>query len=273
MEEKIAFDNFLFGDGNEIVINDIEYCVDRIIKFPKVRPHQLEKAVSLSVEYCKIADFKRKLFIKSNQCPVLIYKLYKRGVFELGEIKQYLVNREAFLLCFYFRKEIDDFEKFIKNKRKPHELAKFHFENSNDIDQQIEYGFIPSSIEYCLKYDVIDDIVSFNNFDQKAKWSPFEWSNEPNYLDLFSFCGFFGSIKCFKHLLMKECRINDHVLSNVVCSGCLDLFHLCKVPNFYTFECICKTSEYCHISLLVFMRENGANLDAKDTNVGFLDLI
>ena len=154
----------------------------------------------------------------------MIYKLYKRDVFELGEIKQYLFNRESFLLRYYFHKEIDDFEKFIKNKRKPQALEKFHFENTNDIDQQIEYGFIPSSIEYCLKYDVIDDIVVFDNFNPIAKWSPFEWSNEPNYLDLLSFCGFFGSIKCFKHLLMKKHKINNHVLSNVVCSGCLDLF-------------------------------------------------
>ena len=61
MEDKISFEEFLFGDGYEIFINDIEFCVDRIVMLPKIRPNQLEKAVRLSTEYCKLADFRRKL--------------------------------------------------------------------------------------------------------------------------------------------------------------------------------------------------------------------
>ena len=80
MEGKILFEKFLFENGNEIIIDDIEFCVDRIIALPKIRPHNLEKAVSISIEKCKLADFQRKLLEKSNECPVLIYHLRKRGV-------------------------------------------------------------------------------------------------------------------------------------------------------------------------------------------------
>jgi len=92
----------------------------------------------------------------------------------------------------------------------------------------IEYGYLPSSIEYHLKYDAIDSFINMYDLIPKAKWSPFEWSNKPEYLDLLSFARFFGSIKCFKHLLMKGFEIKENVLSMVVCSGCFDLFHLCQ---------------------------------------------
>jgi len=39
MEEKMAFEQFLFGDGKEVFINDMEFCVDRIIMFMQVYVH------------------------------------------------------------------------------------------------------------------------------------------------------------------------------------------------------------------------------------------
>jgi len=266
MEEKISFERFLFGDENEIIIDDMEFCVDRIVMFPKIRPHQLENAVRISAEYCKLADFRRKLLEKSTECPVLIYQLYKRGVFVFEEIKTFLKNRNTFLLSYYFRKEIKDFESFIESKDKPYDFKKSFFENENDIDQLIEYGFMQSSIEYCLKYDVIDDLALWNNLNQTVSWSPFEWSFKPEYLDLLSFAGFFGSIKCFKHLIMKGFEINENVLSMVVCSGCFDLFHLCQGHQLGTPNLVCKASEFFNLPLLVFMIENGGDIIGKDEN-------
>jgi len=264
MEEKIAYEMFLFGDGNKIIIDDMEFCVDRIIELPKIRPHQLEKAVNLSVEYCQLADFRQKLLEKSNECPVLIYQLHKRGILRFEEIEPSLQNRYTFLLSYYFRKEIKDFDGFIKSKSKPYGIEESIFENENDIDQVIEYGYLQSSIEYCLKYDVIDDFAVFNNFNQKASWSPFEWSYTPEYLDLLSFSGFFGSIKCFKHLLMKGFKIKGNVLSMVVCGGCFDLFHLCQGQRSVTQNLVSQASEFFHLPLLAFMIENGFETNSKD---------
>lgn len=61
-------------------------------------------------------------------------------------------------------------------------------------------------IEYCLKNDVINEYTYFNITNQEAKWS-----KKPKYFDLLSFSGYFGSIKCFKHLIMKCFEINDHL--------------------------------------------------------------
>jgi len=48
MDEKVAFEAFLFDDENEIMVNDVDFCVDRIVILPKIRPHLLEKAVRFS---------------------------------------------------------------------------------------------------------------------------------------------------------------------------------------------------------------------------------
>ena len=263
MEEKTSFERFLYGNGNEIIIGDMEFCIDRIIELPKIRPLQLDKAVRLSVNYCKYADFQRKLLGKSYECPVLIYRLYLRGVFMFEEIEPFLDSSDSFLLCNYFRKEINDFESFIKSKHIPYGIDESIYAKETDVDQLIKYGFHPSSIEYCLKYDVIDDLVLFDNINPKAKWNPFEWSYKPEYLDLLSFAGFFGSIKCFKHLLMKGFEINDNVLSMVVCSGCFDLSHLCQRP-YVSPNLLCQGSKFFHPSLIVFYLENGADINAKD---------
>jgi len=273
MDQKISFEDFLFGEGQKNIINDIEFCVGRIIQLPKIRPHQLEKAVRSSIEYCQIADFRQKLLEKTIECPVLIYQLYKRGIFLFEEIEPFLRNKDSLMLCYYFRKEIKNFESFIKSKSQPYGIEVSFLENENYMDQLIEYGYLQSSIEYCLKYDVIDDLAVFDILNQAAKWSPFEWSNKPKYLDLLSFSGFFGSIKCFKHMLMKGFEINENVLSMVVCGGSFDLFHICQGQQSVTPNLVCKASEFFHLPLLVFMTENGANINSKSTSVEFLYLV
>jgi len=266
MEEYISFEKFLYEDSNEIVIDDMEFCVDRIVMLPKIRPHKLQKAVSLSIEYCKSVDFRRNLLEKSCLCPVLIYQLYQRDVFSLVEIEPFFMKEDSFMLCYYFWKVINDFQSYIRRKNMPPRIDVSFLLNGNDFDQLINYGYLPSSIEYCLKYDVIDDFVAFNDLNQEAKWSPFEWSNKPEYLDLFSFAGFFGSIKCFKNLLMKGFKINEQVFSMVVCSGCFDLFHLCQGQQIAKPKLVGKASEFFHIPLLDFLLENGSNIDAKDNS-------
>jgi len=273
MDEMICFERFLYEDEQEIIIKDYDFCVDRIVQLPKIRPHRLEKAVSVSIGYCQISDFRQKILNMCNVCPILIYRLFKCGMFLFEEIEPLLSRKDIFLFCYYFRKEIDDFDTLIQIKRKQFNNAEEFLEDHNDIEQMIQYGFVPSSIEYCLKYDAIDDLQKFQNLKQEAKWSPFEWSYKPKNLDLLSFSGFFGSVKCFKHLLMNGFVISDKVVSNVVCNGCLDLFHLCHGDQFITPECLSKSSIFFHISLIVFLIENGSDINAKGLDVDIVWLV
>jgi len=273
MDEKISFEKYLFGNGNEIVISDMEFCVDRIIKLPKIRPLELEKAVRLCIEYSKFADFRQKILEKINECPVLIYQMHMRGIFAFEEIKPYLKDSDAFLLCIYFRREINDFSNFIKSKYEPSGFDSKILKNERDIDQLINYGYLQSSIEYCIKYDLIDELKNIGPLYKNAKWSLFEWSYKPESLDLLSFAGFFGSIKCFSFLFEEKFEINENLLSMVVCSGCFDIFHKCQVNQFVKPKHICQASEFCHIPLLDFILKNEANIKEIGDIVLFLYLL
>jgi len=273
MEEKIVFERFLYGDDKEISINDVEFLVDRIVLLPKIRPHKLDKAVGLSAHYCQNADFRLRMIEKSKECPVLVYQLYKKGVFIFEDIKPHLKGIDSFLLYFYFRDEIDDFKSLIQKIGVPYDFDKSFIENEKDIDLLIEYGFVPYSIEYCLKYDDIEKFENIEVFNKEPKWSPFEWSIEPDFLDFLSFSGFFGSLKCFRYLLMKGFEINDNVTNMVICSGCLDLFHLCQANRLIPNDSIFHSIKYCHLSLLAFFIENGVDINAKNDYIVILCFI
>ena len=111
---------------------------------------------------------------------------------------------------------------------------------------------------------MIDDLLNIDNLNQKTKWSPFEWSYRPTYLDLLSFAGFFGSIKCFKHLIMKGFEINENVLSMVVCGGSFDLFHICQGQQSITPNLVDEASKFFHQQMLVFLIENGSDIHPKN---------
>ena len=113
---------------------------------------------------------------------------------------------------------------------------------------------MPNTFEYCLKYD---DIIVFkeifHNDEKNAKWSPFEWSREPKSLDLLSFSGFFfGSLQCFKFLLINDFQINDDIRSNVAYSGNYDIYHLCNQVNTEIYMQACLASEFCRLYMLEF---------------------
>jgi len=266
MGKKIDFERFLFGEDsdNKFEIDDVEFWAEKMITFISLRPLKLEKAIFLCKDYCSDANFKQKLLEDSIYCPVLIYKLYKKGVYSFNEIEPIIMCEDSFILSHYFYKEIEDFESFIINKAIPSGIDESFLENAIDIDYLIEYGYLPSSIEYCLKYD---DLEVFRDFSltnmNDAKWSPFEWSCRPDYMDLLSFSGFFGSIRCFKHLLLNGFEINNEVTLSVVCSGSFDLFRLCSGDIFST-EYLCKASEFGHFSLITFLYENGTEINAKN---------
>jgi len=271
MERMIAFEKCLYGDDDIEPVFDFEnldFCIDRIIKLPSFRPFRFEVAVELCSKYCrKNQVFRQKLLVKAIDYPALIFRLYKKGVFNIEELEPLIDGGRPFLLRFYFRREI----KFLGfDYRKTSELPKLDevfFQNDENIDQMIEYGFLPSSIEYCLKYD---DISIFREICIKnrkcVKWSPFEWSIKPVSLDFLSFSGFFGSIKCFKHLLLNGYDINDRVRSSVVCSGSMDLFHLCDGKKINLIDEMLNASRFGRTNIISYFVENGTDINIIDSN-------
>jgi len=268
MDEMLAFENYLYGDNLTIFgnkIQDNEFLVDRIVLLPSFRPFSVEKVVKISFEYSFDLDFHRMLLERSFECPILNYRLYQSGFFNFEEIEPILMRKESSILFYYYRKEINDFNIVIKNKRNPQYFEENMIEDENKICLLIKFGFIPSSIEYCLKYD---DILAFRPlFEPKmhnARWSPFEWSRKPVSLDVLSFSGFFGSIQCFKYLISNGYEINDTVRSMVVCSGCFDLIHISIDNKRDGISLMCMASEFCHLFVLKYLVENGGDINLKN---------
>jgi len=269
MEPRISYETSLFGD--EVAglkdIYDGEFWACRMVDAIRFRPHSIDEYVTISVTYCKNEVFRRKILEKANKCIVLIYRLFKRGVFIFEEIEPLFTNYNSYVICYYFRKDIKDFAAFIRKKTIPVNIDKSFLENEFEFDDLIEYGYLPLSIEYCLKYD---DIVVFRTLDmintRKAKWSPFEWSLKPKSLDLLSFSGFYGSIKCFKHLLMNGHQISHEVASSVICSGSFELFHCCNEVYSFSHDYIIYASMFFRLKLLQYFIDNGVDVDSRETN-------
>ena len=270
MDKKIALESYLYGDDLDYSFDilDLEFWVDRIVMFPSLRPLKIEKVVRLCLFFRHNTDFCRELIKRAKDCVYLIFQLYKRGFFEFNDFGKIISSCDSFIFCYYFRKDIINFDSFILQKTKPPYIDELFFKNLNEIDLLIEYGFLPSSIEYCLKYDDVDVFKTINIYNHKyAKWSPFEWSTKPKSLDFLSFSGFFGSIKCFKFIMVNGNMINADVLASVVCSGSFDLFHCCLNEQSPSADCLCKSSEFCHLSLLSFMIFMGIEVNSQSENI------
>ena len=269
MEKCCEFERNLFGDEIiEFDIYDVDFWVDRISVFPKIRPLSLDKIIPISKKYCGNPEFRLKLLMKYYFCPVLIYKLFKEGVYSIEDIKPIFQNDDSYIFCHYFKKEIGNFENFIKRKPQPlnsHTIPR----NDEDLEQLINTGFLPSSIEYCLKYDDIQYLEKINGPIKKfLKWSPFEWSYtpEPHVLrDLLSFSAFFGSIKCFKYLLMNKYDINSTTIESAICGGSFDIFNMCLKT--VSDNCIYYASYFYRESIIESLIENGADIKANKQRI------
>jgi len=262
--EMISFETSLYENRvlNDISNIDTGFIVDRIVQFPSFRPLFFATAVEVCKKFRNNSEFMRSLLESSVKlCPILTYNLYKSGIFRYEEIEKYINQMDLYILCYCFRKEISDFNDFIQKKRRPYYFDDSFFENESIISMSIEYGFPPSTIEYCLKYDDIEVFRSLLPSDQtECKWSPFEWSRKPENLDFLSFSGFFGSISCFKHLLMSGYCPNSLSKSLVSCCGNLDLYHLCNDGGDIDVTQVFSAASSCQLSLLTYMFENGADI-------------
>jgi len=263
MEKNIEFEGLLYDQFIElkaIDIGDIDFWVDRISFFPGLRPHKLAQIVNLCLDYCQNSSFKEKLLLKSIVvCPVLVHRLFQSNIYMFSDIEPLLYSSGCFVSIYYFWKEIKDFDRIINEQRKPFG-PNTAFPGNKDMEQMIEYGFVPSSLEYCLKYDDLTtfrDLFSNSNNTKTAKWNPFEWSRKPHSLDLLSFSGFFGSIQCFKFLLMNGFSIFESVQTNVVCCGNIDLFHMCNEGNTDYSNHFVFATEFDHLSLVQYLIEQG----------------
>jgi len=148
----------------------------------------------------------------------------------IEDIFQYFKLSERLLLSIYFRKYVENFQEKFQQLSFRFGIDYSSFKNE-ELEMRILYGFSPRTIEYCLKYDDYNVLAELSLDKEYAEWSPFEWSRKPQSLELLSFSGFFGSVKCFLFLLNSGYQLRDSIREMVICSCNYDLFQLVNNGN------------------------------------------
>jgi len=286
IKEQIAFEKLLFNNPPNFEYREIQnkgFLINLFGIFPKLRPHYLESFVLFCSHYLKEETF-RKNFLKNtfHVCPTLIERLYRIKCINTDEIKELLDFNRSKYLCLFFKNEIEvDYNSFNNDQyinEYSNSVDTYSLNNleENELDFLIQFGFPQSSIELCLKYDISEDLgnMMMNQNQKLCKWSPFEWSKKPISLDFYSFCGFYGSLKCFKVLLLSGSAINNDVINCIACSGSKELFNL--VLNFNINSSIIRNGEplhyaaqYGHLSVIEYLVNQKADINAKTKDVMF----
>ena len=266
-KEQLVVEKMLYGESpvfEYIEIQNKDFLVNTFNLYPKLRPHHLGKFVLFCLPYLKDSSF-RKIVLRKVLlfCPTLIHRLFQIQGFTKEEIHKSLEFHRRKFLCLFFKNDIEvDYSGFIESS------AEY---SDTELDSLIQFGFPKQSIEFCLKYDLLEELDRrmMNNPKRECEWSHFEWSEEPKSLDLLSFCGFFGSIKCFRVLLLSGFVINELVVREVVCSGSMELFHLVSVfksNNRTRFSLLHEASKFFNLNIVEYLVNQKANINSQDNN-------
>ena len=183
-----------------------------------------------------------KLIIKSKKCEKLfvtttlnleanhlLYSLYINKLISLQSIEenQKLFSKQAKLFFSPFIKssvaqEDDDLAEEIDN---------FDFDEHHKM---ILNGWKEGSIGYSLKnddFDTLQSTLSKNPNFQLEK--PIKWSDYENYFEYkwktpLSLAALYGSISCFKYLILNNCQINEDVFCSAIKGGNLEIIRICQ---------------------------------------------
>ena len=95
-----------------------------------------------------------------------------------------------------------------------------------------EYGWENSSIGRVLKYDSKDELQEMISADhslcsKQLMVSPFENIMMYSYVTPLQLCGFYGSVNCFKFLMLNESPIGN-ITKFVVAGGNVELIKICQ---------------------------------------------
>ena len=247
-----------FNLNNEI-FKDFEFLrknytlvIDLLISLIQLKPLNIPKYIDIILKIIdiyknNIFDIKELIFDKSILItPFIIYKLYNNNIYT----KNYILNNKFVnnLIISYFPEIFPlKFRKALLYNVSEKDFT-IIFSNKNLLYEKIEFGFFKNSLGYILKYDEINLFQEIDNiYSKKIKINVdvFEFSLKIGIYSLISFSAFFGSLKCFKHLILKNYPISDDTYQNLISSGNIELIYLFDLQNYlFNLDRNCKISLY-----------------------------
>jgi hypothetical protein len=200
-----------------------------IFNFFHFRPHQSSLILDLIQKISEISPFPFNLGHFIDIYPFLAYKLIERGVISRENALKYLSKSNLFKFLIFHEKIIswdvpNCFRELFEKKK-----------HLFPIDEIRQFGYPKNSIEYFLKADNFDELQRFStfadfNFSATTFISPCDllYGIELENKSLLSVSAFYGSVQCFKFLLLNFVEVTSSVCASAVKCGDLEIIQICE---------------------------------------------
>ena len=269
--EFISVQDRLFGPVPNIEdnINDPLFVSDQLVLVPLIRPFCIDKIVDFVL---KINDstFRRNLLQKGLfKSPILIHRLCERGFYSIEEVSSYLSEHMIPTALLIFLNYIPQNMIILKKVVFSNSFSKFadqFIKKPELLDDYLKYGFKKGSIEYSIKYDDLNMLKYFTSLpsfqkDQQIDWGYIEWSSKPHSLSMISVSAFFGSINCFKYLMLNGFSINLAVARSAVRGGNFDIIHECHHHVQDISSCMIDASSFMRFDVFEWISSISTNIE------------
>lgn len=195
--------------------------------------------------------FSPQFYSQTPKCICLLNfarPLFKNNIITIANIHDFLlklpIHSDVFTFLFFlfynelkisFETTFNKYKNYVTGKASYRFIA--NFVETEILNEYHDYGYPKSSIEYALKYDDLDLLLSMsavpgfdvNNVITISKFDNSSWlfPRKTNYV---WFAAYYGSIRCFKYLTLSGANTKN-VPVFAVCSGCLEIIHYCDQKN------------------------------------------
>jgi len=210
---------------------EIEFLVNECCLYPMIRPMDLDFIVDFCSKLMKnpkiSANFKKRLISDclSSNSSVILERLYCMGELTMNDIIEKGPKNRVGLKYFLGHFPSLKVDKMYFDKKT------IEYIRNNDIIELVHFGWPKTSLGYSLKFDDVDSFLSQSNYpgfnhNTEVIWSVFEWANKPKSTKPSVICAHFGSLKCFKQLLLMGCVICEHTAQSSCFGGNIDIVRL-----------------------------------------------
>jgi len=262
MEEIIKFEQAVLNDEKaELVINESNelFLVNLMINYGRIRYQFQQYYFDTFSKFLQI-DRVKKLFLRlaPNNMPILLY--YFRNYFDIKEIIERIQTSKSYLAALYFRDEFGDFNEDTKGYIGRNNFFSY-LQNSN-LDEYLIYGYPKDSLGYCIKYDDAERIngffsLPFYNYEE-IELSKFEFYGDNSSLSLevkgpLSMAAIYGSLRCFRFLLLHNCAKNISLTKCAISGGNIDIIREIHVNVEEMVNCMKYSSYFGRIDFLDYL--------------------
>ena len=259
-QRRFSNSNNILEEFNEIFLKSLSsvFLSQEISHLFNIKPFNINQIVNFSIYLIENnipndSIHSDLLNILISNSPKLLYQLFKLNYYEIQEIILIIIKKNEVFSSLFFIKYITDIKFFYSKFSNYNFIMKnysIYFENNFLLlNELILYGCEKNSLQYLIKFDLIDlfQLYIYNNninLNELIKLSPFENIINENIISLIDLSAFYSSILCFKFLELNNILITLNTLKFAIAGGNFEIIHLCLNKVQINFEILKICSLY-----------------------------